>query len=302
MKPIAEFLAFKLDGFLMLGIAGTIVALASWRVWLIFQNSALNFDNVNDLLDPELVAWVLSTLLLGVLPSISGFFTVEPNEAIVLTFFGRYVGTVREAGFWWTNPLAGKRKVSLRIRNFDSKVLKVNESQGSPIEIAAVIVWQVQDTAKSRFSVDDYEKFVATQSETAIRSLAVRYPYDAPTGTPCLRGVPGEILQALQEEVQARLAIAGVEILEARLSHLAYAPEIAQAMLRRQQAQAIIDARRQIVDSAVGMVDEALKRLSEQQIVELDEERKASMVNNLLVVLASEQNAQPVVNTGTLYS
>lgn len=303
MKSIAEFPAFKLNGFIVLGAVGMIAAFASWRIWTLLQKFPGQLENVNTLLDdPELIAWAIATLFIVVLPSISGFFTVEPNEAIVLTFFGRYIGTVREAGFWWTNPFAGKRRISLRIRNFNSKILKVNEAQGSPIEIAAVVVWQVQDSAKTRFSVDNYEEFVATQSETAIRTLAVRYPYDAPVGVPSLRGVPDEILNALQGELQARLAIAGVEVLEARLSHLAYAPEIAQAMLRRQQAQAIIDARRQIVDSAVGMVDEALKRLSEEQIVELDEERKATMVNNLLVVLTSEQNTQPVINTGTLYA
>lgn len=303
MKSIAEFPAFKLNGFVVLGAVGAITAFASWRIWGLLQKFPGQLENVNTLLDdPELIAWAIATLFIVVLPSISGFFTVEPNEAIVLTFLGRYMGTVREAGFWWTNPFAGKRRISLRIRNFDSKILKVNEAQGSPIEIAAVVVWQVQDSAKTRFSVDNYEEFVATQSETAIRTLAVSYPYDAPVGVPSLRGVPDDILNALQGELQARLAIAGVEVLEARLSHLAYAPEIAQAMLRRQQAQAIIDARRQIVDSAVGMVDEALKRLSEEQIVELDEERKATMVNNLLVVLTSEQNTQPVINTGTLYA
>ncbi|MGG6267842.1 SPFH domain-containing protein [Leptolyngbya sp. AN03gr2] len=303
MKSITESPAFKLNGFVVLGIVGAITAVAVWRIGSLLQKFPGQLENLNTLLDdPELLAWAIATLFVIVLPSISGFFTVEPNEAMVLTFFGRYIGTVRDSGFWWANPFAGKRRISLRIRNFNSKILKVNEAQGSPIEIASVVVWQVQDTAKTRFAVDNYEEFVATQSETAIRTLAVSYPYDAPVGTPSLRGVPDEILIALQGELQARLAIAGVEVLEARLSHLAYAPEIAQAMLRRQQAQAIIDARRQIVDSAVGMVDEALKRLSEEQIVELDEERKATMVNNLLVVLTSEQNTQPVINTGTLYA
>ncbi|MBE9009968.1 SPFH domain-containing protein [Pseudanabaenaceae cyanobacterium LEGE 13415] len=303
MKSIAESSAFKLNGFVVLGIVGVITAFGSWRIWTLLQKFPGQLENLNTLLDdPELIVWAIATLFTVILPAISGFFTVEPNEAVVLTFFGRYIGTVREAGFWWTNPFAGKRRVSLRIRNFNSNILKVNEAQGSPIEIAAVVVWQVQDSAKSRFAVDNYEDFVATQSETAIRTLAVSYPYDSPAGTPSLRGVPDEILNALQAELQARLSIAGVEVLEARLSHLAYAPEIAQAMLRRQQAQAIIDARRQIVESAVGMVDEALKRLSEEKIVELDEERKATMVNNLLVVLTSEQNTQPVINTGTLYA
>jgi SPFH domain / Band 7 family len=305
MKSIVEFPAFKLNGFLALGIMSAISALTLWRLAGSLHSLAW-LSNLKYLLalaeEPDLIALLLTALFVFILPALLGVFTVEPNEAVVLTFFGRYVGTVRDSGFWWSNPFAGKRRISLRIRNFNSKILKVNEAQGSPIEIAAVVVWQVQDTAKSRFAVDSYEEFVATQSETAIRTLAVSYPYDAPVGTPSLRGVPDEILQALQAELQARLAIAGVEVLEARLSHLAYAPEIAQVMLRRQQAQAVIDARRQIVESAVGMVDEALKRLSEEHIVELDEERKATMVNNLLVVLTSDQTTQPVINTGTLYA
>jgi regulator of protease activity HflC (stomatin/prohibitin superfamily) len=263
---------------------------------------SLKLGDFSDL--AELGAWLGAILIAVVIPSISGFFTIEPNQAVVLVFLGRYVGTIREAGFWWTNPFSTKRKVSLRVRNFNSKQLKVNDAFGSPIEIAAVVVWQVVDSAKSRFSVDDYEEFIAIQSETALRALANRYPYDAPdeASIPSLRGIPDEVARELQKEVQARLEVAGVEVLEARLSHLAYAPEIAQAMLRRQQARAIIDARRQIVEGAVGMVDEALKRLSERQIIELDEERKAAMINNLLVVLTSEQNTQPVVNTGSLYT
>jgi hypothetical protein len=306
MKAITEFPAFKVSGFLAMGMLGAIAALTCWQLAGILHRFPQWLSNLSFLVvlaeEPELAAFLVATLIIVVIPALLGVFTVEPNQAVVLTFFGRYIGTVREAGFWWANPFAGKRRISLRIRNFNSKILKVNEAQGSPIEIAAVVVWQVQDTAKSSFTVDSYEEFVATQSETAIRTLAVSYPYDAPVGTPSLRGVPDEILTALQLELQARLAIAGVEVLEARLSHLAYAPEIAQVMLRRQQAQAVIDARRQIVDSAVGMVDEALKRLSEEHIVELDEERKATMVNNLLVVLTSDQNTQPVVNTGTLYA
>jgi regulator of protease activity HflC (stomatin/prohibitin superfamily) len=306
MKPITEFPAFKFNGFLALGIIGAIALLIGWQLVGVLNGFPQWLSNLGFLSalaeDPEIAALLLAALIVFIIPAFLGVFTVEPNQAVVLTFFGRYIGTVREAGFWWANPFAGKRKISLRIRNFNSKILKVNEAQGSPIEIAAVVVWQVQDTAKSSFSVDSYEEFVATQSETAIRTLAVSYPYDAPVGTPSLRGIPDEILTALQSELQERLAIAGVEVLEARLSHLAYAPEIAQVMLRRQQAQAVIEARRQIVDSAVGMVDEALKRLSEEQIVELDEERKATMVNNLLVVLTSDQNTQPVVNTGTLYA
>lgn len=308
MERIKEHTAFKINGFLALIIVFTIAVFGGWQVRQAIQGlmgvlgRSLKLGDFGDL--AEFGAWIGAFLIAVVIPSVSGFFTVEPNQAVVLVFFGSYVGTVREAGFWWSNPFATKRKVSLRVRNFNSKQLKVNDAQGSPIEIAAVVVWQVVDSAKSRFSVDDYEEFIAIQSETALRALANRYPYDAPdeSSIPSLRGIPDEIAHELQKEVQTRLEIAGVEVLEARLSHLAYAPEIAQAMLRRQQARAIIDARRQIVEGAVGMVDEALKRLSERQIIDLDEERKAAMINNLLVVLTSEQNTQPVINTGSLYT
>ena len=308
MERIKEIPAFKVNGFVALVVIVAIAVFGGWQVWSTIQGliavlgRSLKLGDFSDL--AELGAWLGAILIAVVIPSISGFFTVEPNQAVVLVFLGRYVGTVREAGFWWTNPFSTKRKVSLRVRNFNSKQLKVNDAFGSPIEIAAVVVWQVVDSAKSRFSVDDYEEFIAIQSETALRALANRYPYDAPdeASIPSLRGIPDEVARELQKEVQARLEVAGVEVLEARLSHLAYAPEIAQAMLRRQQARAIIDARRQIVEGAVGMVDEALKRLSERQIIELDEERKAAMINNLLVVLTSEQNTQPVINTGSLYT
>jgi regulator of protease activity HflC (stomatin/prohibitin superfamily) len=229
-----------------------------------------------------------------------GFFTVQPNEARVLIFFGRYTGSVRESGFWWANPFAVKRHVSLRVRNFNSERLKVNDAQGNPVEIAAVVVWKVVDSAKALFEVERYEEFVSIQTETAIRALATHYPYDAHEG-PSLRGSPDDVAAALKREVEARLVIAGVDVVEARLTHLAYAPEIAQAMLRRQQAQAIIAARQQIVEGAVGMVEMALRRLSEQKVVELDEDRKATMVNNLLVVLTAEHEAQPVINAGTIY-
>ncbi|MFB8787793.1 MAG: SPFH domain-containing protein [Potamolinea sp.] len=269
------------------------LVIASIGGWLAWQG--------RQLISPSLILGIIILGLASVLAL--GFFTVEPNKARVIVFLGRYIGSVRQAGFWWTNPFATKQRVSLRVRNFNSKQLKVNDAQGSPIEIGAVVVWQVIDSAKSLFEVDDYEQFVAIQSETAIRALAIRYPYDTPdeASIPSLRGIPDEIANELQKEVQARLQVAGVEVLEARLSHLAYAPEIAQAMLRRQQAKAIIDARRQIVEGAVGMVDQALKHLSERQIIELDDERKAAMINNLLVVLTSEQNTQPVINTGNLY-
>jgi regulator of protease activity HflC (stomatin/prohibitin superfamily) len=309
MERIKEIPAFKVNGFIALTVILVIAGLGGWVGWSAIQGltAALGrglrvTDFFGDETIAELGAWLGALLIAVVIPSASGFFTVEPNQAVVLVFFGRYVGTVREAGFWWTNPFTSKRKVSLRVRNFNSKLLKVNDAQGSPIEIAAVVVWQVIDSAKSKFAVDDYEEFVAIQSETAIRTLAIRYPYDAPDNVPSLRGIGDEVAYQLTKEVQARLEVAGVEVIEARLTHLAYAPEIAQAMLRRQQARAIIDARWQIVEGAVGMVDEALRRLSERQIIELDEERKAAMINNLLVVLTSEQNTQPVVNTGSLYA
>jgi len=306
MERITEVPAFKVNGFLAFIFLLAIAISGGWLAWSTLHGLIAGLGRelrVGDFFDAELGAWLGATLIAVVIPSISGLFTLEPNQAVVLVFFGRYVGSVREAGFWWTNPLTTKRRVSLKVRNFNTKQLKVN-AQGSPIEIGAVVVWQVVDSAKSQFAVNNYEEFIAIQSETAIRALANRYPYDAPdeASIPSLRGIPDEIALFLQKELQTRLEVAGVEILEARLSHLAYAPEIAQVMLRRQQAKAIIDARRQIVESAVGMVDEALKRISERQIVELDEERKASMINNLLVVLTSDQNAQPVINTGSLYT
>jgi len=243
---------------------------------------------------PVVFAWSIA---------IGGFFVVQPNEARVLVFFGKYAGSVRESGFWFTNPFTTKRHVSLRIRNFNSERLKVNDLQGNPIEIAAVIVWRVVDTAKALFDVDHYEGFVAIQSETAIRALASHYPYDAHVeGHASLRGSPGEVSENLREQVQARLEIAGVEIQEARISHLAYAPEIAQAMLRRQQAEAVVAARQKIVEGAVGMVEMALKMLKEENVIQLDEERKAAMINNLLVALVSEGEMTPIVNTGSLYT
>jgi regulator of protease activity HflC (stomatin/prohibitin superfamily) len=307
-QVIAEKPAFKVNGFVILAAC---VALGLIGASLAFSNAVLEafitkgmaaVESVGGV--DEVVAGIVATILVVIVPSISGFFTVEPNQAVVLTLFGNYVGTVGESGFWWTNPFTSKQKISLRVRNFSSKIIKVNDAEGSPIEIAAVVVWQVLDSAKSTFAVNDYEEFVAIQSETAIRSLAIRYPYDSPENSniPSLRGIPEEIAQALQTELQTRLMVTGVEVIEARLSHLAYAPEIAQMMLRRQQAKALVDARRQIVDGAMGMVNDALARLSADGTVELDDDRKAAMINNLLVVLTSDQTAQPVINTGTLYS
>ncbi len=233
----------------------------------------------------------------------AGLFMVHPNEAKVLQLFGKYVGTTHEPGLKWANPFFAKKAVSVRIRNFESGKLKVNDLRGSPIEIAAVVVWKVVDTAEALFEVDDYGEFVQIQSESALRNLSTTYPYEPHEGEgTALRSHPQEIAQALREEIQDRLDKAGVTVIEARISHLAYSPEIANAMLRRQQASAIIAARTQIVKGAVGMVDMALKELRENSVVELDEERKAAMVSNLLVVLCGEEGAQPVLNTGSLYT
>jgi regulator of protease activity HflC (stomatin/prohibitin superfamily) len=232
-----------------------------------------------------------------------GFFMVHPNQARVLQLFGAYVGTAREPGLRWANPFYTKKAISVRVRNFESGKLKVNDSRGSPIEIAAVVVWRVVDTAEASFEVDDYEEFVTIQSESALRNLSTTYPYEPHEGDGvALRSNPMEIAQALRKEIQDRLEEAGVNVIEARISHLAYAPEIAHAMLRRQQASAIISARSQIVAGAVGMVQMALNQLEAENIVELDEERKAAMVGNLLTVLCSEEATQPVLNTGSLYS
>jgi len=232
-----------------------------------------------------------------------GFFMVHPNQAKVLQLFGTYVGSVRQTGLRWANPFYSKEAISLRVRNFESGVMKVNDSSGNPIDIAAVIVWKVVDSAEAVFEVDDFQSFVQIQSEAALRNLATSYPYEAhDDDTIALRSDPQAIAEKLCVEVQDRLDKAGVQALEARITHLAYAQEIASAMLKRQQAQAIVAARRQIVDGAVGMVKMALTQLEEQGVVELDEERKANMVSNLLVVLCGEENARPVLNAGSLYS
>ena len=233
----------------------------------------------------------------------AGLFMVHPNEAKVLQLFGKYVGTTHDPGLKWANPFYAKTSVSTRIRNFECSKLKVNDANGSPIEIAAVVVWKVFDTAEALFEVDDYAGFVEIQSESALRNLGTTYPYEPHDGEDiALRSNPQEIAEALVKEIQDRLTQAGVTVIEARISHLAYAPEIANAMLRRQQASAIIAARKLIVRGAVGMVQLALHELDENNIVELDEERKAAMVSNLLVVLCSDESAQPVLNTGTLYT
>jgi regulator of protease activity HflC (stomatin/prohibitin superfamily) len=248
-----------------------------------------------------LIVGIIAAVIVGVLWV--GFFMVHPNQAKVLQLFGKYVGTAKDPGLRWANPFYSKKPVSVRVRNFESGKLKVNDSSGSPIEIAAVVVWKVVDTAEAVFEVDDYEEFVTIQSEAALRNLATTYPYETHDDNEvALRSDPQQIAGALRTEIQARLDKAGVEVIEARISHLAYAPEIANAMLRRQQASAIIAARTQIVEGAVSMVDMALEQLARKQVIELDEERKAAMVSNLLVVLCGEQEAQPVLNTGSLYT
>ncbi len=233
---------------------------------------------------------------------LTGLFVVNPNEGRVLQLFGAYRGTVKNAGLRWANPFYTKKPISLRVRNFESARLKVNDADGNPIDIAAVVVWRVVDSAEAIFEVDDYENYVKVQTEAAVRNLATRYPYDAHEEHQIsLRGSTAAVAGDLKHEIHERLAKAGVEVIEARISHLAYASEIASAMLRRQQASAIIAARQKIVEGAVGMVDMALEMLSKSKLVQLDEERKAAMVSNLLVVLCADREAQPVINTGTIY-
>ena len=241
-------------------------------------------------------------LVLLVILLLTGLYSIQPNQAAVLSLFGKYVGTVKENGLRWNNPFFSKKKVSMRVRNFESGKLKVNELDGSPIEIAAVIVWQVVDASEAVYNVDDYESFVHIQSEAALRSMATSYPYDQhEDGQMSLRSHAAEISEHLQKELAERLADAGVQVVDTRISHLAYAPEIAHAMLQRQQANAVIAARTRIVAGAVGMVEMALEELQKNGVVQLDEERKAAMVSNLLVVLCGDRSTQPIVNAGTLY-
>jgi regulator of protease activity HflC (stomatin/prohibitin superfamily) len=250
---------------------------------------------------PGMLFGFLATGLVLVI-ALPGFYMVEPNQAAVLGLFGKYIGTVKDSGLRWNNPFFSKRKLSLRVRNFESGKLKVNDLEGNPIEIAAVVVWQVVDSAEAVFNVDDFESFVHIQSEAALRAMATSYPYDQhEDGKVSLRSHAAEISKHLTEEIQERLAAAGIRVVEARISHLAYAPEIAQAMLQRQQATAIIAARTRIVEGAVSMVEMALAELSKRNVVDLDPERRAAMVSNLLVVLCGERGTQPVVNAGSLY-
>jgi regulator of protease activity HflC (stomatin/prohibitin superfamily) len=277
-------------GFVTLPIFIAIVIFAGWQIIVAAEAESIW----------GIVGFVLLEVV-GIL-GLVGHFTVHPNEAKVLQLFGAYTGTVKDPGLRWANPFYSKKPVSLRVRNFESGKLKVNDARGNPIEIAAVVVWKVVDTAEAIFHVDDYEQFVHVQSEAALRNLAVGYPYDAyEKDQKALRSHTMEIADQLKGEVQDRLAQAGVEVLEARISHLAYAAEIAGAMLQRQQASAVVAARQRIVEGAVGMVEMALEMLSRQEIVQLDEDRKAAMVSNLLVVLCGDRATQPVVNTGTIY-
>ena len=247
-----------------------------------------------------LITWLVLSLLAVFL--MAGVFIVNPNEAKVLQFFGDYVGTAKKAGLRWANPLYTKKSVSQRVRNFESGKLKVNDNEGNPIEIAAVVVWRVVDTAEAVFEVDDYNNYVMVQSESALRNLATSYTYDAhDEEAMSLRGTTQAVADHLKREIQDRMNRAGVEVMEARISHLAYAPEIAHAMLQRQQAGAIIAARQRIVEGAVGMVEMALEMLSKREIVALDDERRAAMVSNLLVVLCGDKSTQPIINTGTIY-
>jgi len=290
MQTIVETNAKRVSGYLALFIEFLLLVANAWLIYYMAINE-----------EPTWL-WVEIPLFIVTIICIIGFFVVQPNEARVLVLFGKYIGSVRVDGFHWANPFAVKKHVSLRIRNFNSEQIKVNDLHGNPIEIGAVVAWRVVDSARALFDVQNFEDFVAIQSETAIRGLASEYPYDAQDEErSSLRGNPTEIAENLKKELHSRLSVAGVEVTESRISHLAYAQEIAQAMLRRQQAQAIIAARRKIVEGAVGMVDDALRLLSEHKIVELDEEKKATMVNNLMVALVSESQAQPIINTGTLY-
>jgi len=279
-----------ISGWLMLILLVAVLAAAvAWLVW------AIQVESVAPIL-------ASSGVLLIDIACGCGFTVVNPNQAKVIQLFGVYKGTIKQQGLWWVNPLTRRRPVTLRIRNFESSKLKVNDQDGNPIEIAAVVVWRVVETAEAVFQVDDYEQFLHVQSESAVRNLATSYPYDAHREDQMsLRMSVLDIAHRLRDEIQERLAKAGIEVIEARITHLAYAPEIASTMLRRQQANAIIAARQKIVEGAVGMVEMALEQLSAKHVVQLDEERKASMVSNLLVVLCSDRDAQPIVNAGTLY-
>ena len=286
--------AFRTSGFLLLGVLLLIVV-----AYLVVAGAMAGNGNQNQA--ATVMASVSVIGALAVLVIVVGFTVVNPNEAKVIQFFGRYVGSIRDAGFYWTVPFSTKRRLSLRVRNFESARLKVSDADGNPVEIAAVVVWRVVDSAAAVFAVDDHIAYVAVQAEAAVRHLATSHPYEAHDSDRVSLREGTHVSEELTTELRERVALAGVEVLETRITHLAYAPEIAQAMLARQQANAIVAARSRIVEGAVGMVQQALQRLREEEVVELDEERKAQMVSNLLVVLCGDRAAQPVVNTGTLY-
>ncbi len=293
MIRVQEKPAAKVNGFIGLVL---VFGAAAAGVWQFVMGVGITSGSAGQVLFG--IALVIAAFIL-----LGGLFTVQPNESRVLVFFGNYVGSVRDSGFWFTNPFTNKKRVSLRVRNFNSERLKVNDADGNPVEIAAVIVWRVVESAKAVFDVDDYEEFVDIQAETALRNLATRYPYDASgLERPSLRENPDELAGALKIELDARLEIAGVDVMEARLTHLAYAPEIAHAMLRRQQAQAVVAARKLIVDAAVGMVEDAIAGLAAGGAVDLDGDRRAALANNLMVALTSDSAVAPVINTGTLHA
>ncbi|MCL6610916.1 MAG: SPFH domain-containing protein [Peptococcaceae bacterium] len=285
--------AWKMNGFLALLI---ILALLAGAAWLTVSLAESQGDRPAAIIAADVLALLAACILF------SGLVVVQPNQAKAVIFFGRYTGSIRESGVWLTLPLTGRKKVSLRVRNFNSAKLKVNDVEGNPVEIAAVVVFKVIDSCKALFDVDNYEQFVEIQSETALRHVASRYPYDTfEEAGYSLRGNADMVSAELGRELQDRLAVAGVEVMEARLTHLAYATEIAQAMLQRQQASAILAARQKIVEGAVGMAQMAIARLQREGVVDLDEERKVAMINNLMVAIVSDRAAQPVINTGTLY-
>ncbi|WP_394613073.1 SPFH domain-containing protein [Lentzea sp. JNUCC 0626] len=294
---VREKHARELSGLPMFFLGLAVFAVMVWTI--------ISGINSADATGEAPVGWMIASvlLLLAVALIWKGLFTVAPGEVRVLQFLGRYVGTARTDGLRWANPLTTREKISVRIRNHETATLKVNDADGNPIEIAAVVVWQVEDTARARFEVDDFVRFVGIQTETAVRHIANSYPYDNHDETGLsLRENADEITETLAIEIAARVQSAGVKVIESRLTHLAYAPEIAHAMLQRQQAGAVVAARTKIVEGAVGMVELALERLADHEVVELDEERKAAMVSNLLVVLCGDRSTQPVVNTGSLYT
>ena len=284
-----------MPGLPMVAVVLAVIAAMVWLFVSFVRSARIDAEN------PLTIVWVFAIGVLALF-LIRGFFLIAPNEAQVLQLFGDYAGTAKDPGLRWANPFLTRKKLSLRVRNFEGSKLKVNDAEGNPIEIAAVVVWRVVETAEAMFEVDDYQNYVRVQSEAALRNAATSYPYDSHEDhVVSLRGNTAVVADHLQKEVQQRLQKAGVEVIEARISHLAYAPEIAAAMLQRQQAGAIIAARQRIVEGAVGMVEMALAMLSHRGVVTLDEERKAAMVSNLLVVLCGERGAQPIVNTGTIH-